>query len=205
MAILNLPTPPYAALEEGEHNVARPGDVLENPASGERIVFHTTAQDTDGALLRYEAEFTPRGIAARTHIHPQQEERHEVLEGTLGITVAGREVELGAGDVAVVPAGVPHRLWNIGREPVSALFELRPALRWETLYETAIGLARDGKVNRRGEPGLLQLAVLAQEYRNEVRLAWPPLAVQIALLAPLARLGALLGRRARYDRYSGPC
>jgi mannose-6-phosphate isomerase-like protein (cupin superfamily) len=184
--------------------VARAGDVLENPATGERIVFHTTAHDTGGELLRYKAEFMPRGIAARTHVHPQQEERHEVLEGTLGITVAGREVELHAGDVAVVPAGVPHRLWSIGREPVSALFELRPALRWETLFETAIGLARDGNVNRRGEPHLLQLAVLAREYQNEVHLAWPPLGIQRGLLAPLAWLGALLGNRARYDRYSGP-
>jgi mannose-6-phosphate isomerase-like protein (cupin superfamily) len=183
--------------------MARAGDVLENPATGERIVFRMTAQDTNGELLRYEAEFTPRGIATRMHVHPQQEERHEVLEGTLGITIAGQESELHAGEAAVVPAGIPHRLWKIGREPVSALFELRPALRWETLYETAIGLARDGKVNRRGEPRLLQLAVLAREYRNEVRLAWPPLGVQIALVAPLAWLGALLGCRARYDRYSG--
>ncbi len=184
--------------------MARPGDVLENPATGERIVFQATAGDTGGELLRYEATFTPRGIGAREHVHPRQEERHEVLSGTLGISVEGRDRRLHTGDVAVVSAGVPHRLWSAGGQPVSVLFEMRPALRWETLYETAIGLARDGKVNRHGEPRLLQLAVLAREYADEVHLASPPRAVQRALLAPLARLGALLGYRPRYERYSGP-
>src|SRR5712691_7749586 len=149
MAILTLTSPAateareHTARSEGERDVARPGDVLENPATRERIVFHATARDTDGELLRYEAEFTPRGIAARQHVHPQQEERHEVLAGSLGITVDGRARELHAGDVAVVSAGVPHRLWDTGSGSVNAVFELRPALRWETLFETAIGLARD--------------------------------------------------------------
>jgi mannose-6-phosphate isomerase-like protein (cupin superfamily) len=184
--------------------VARRGDVLENPATGERILFHATAEETGGELLRYEAVFTPRGIAARLHVHPRQEERHEVLAGILGMTVDGRAREVYAGDVVVVSAGVPHRLWDTGSGPVHAVFELRPALRWEALFETAVGLAREGRVNRHGEPTLLQLAVLAREYEDEVQLARPPLTVQRAALAPLARLGVLLGHRARYDRYSGP-
>src|SRR2546428_13226392 len=104
MAILNLPTPPYAVLEVGEHNVARPGDVLENPATGERNVFHTTAQDTDGELLRYEAVFTPGGSAARTHVHPEQVARQKLLEVKLGITGAGRGRRLEAGVVLAVRA-----------------------------------------------------------------------------------------------------
>jgi len=184
--------------------MARPGDVLENPATGERILFHATARETEGELLRYEAVFRPRGIASREHVHPRQEERHEGLSGTLGITVGGRARRLGPGEVAVVAPGVRHRIWSAGGEPVRAVFELRPALRWETLFETSIGLARDGKVNRRGEPRLLQLAVLARAYEEEVRLAWPPVVVQRTLVAPLALLGSLFGCRARYDRYSPP-
>src|SRR5207253_7936211 len=101
--------------------------------------FHAAARDTDGELLRYEALFIPRGIAAREHVHRRQEERHEVLAGTLGITVNGRPRRLEPGDVVVVSSGVPHRLWSTGTEPVHAVFELRPALRWETLFETAVG------------------------------------------------------------------
>ena len=60
--------------------MARAGDVLDNPATGERLTFLRTAADTGGEVLEYELEFVPRGFAARDHLHPAQEERHEVLE-----------------------------------------------------------------------------------------------------------------------------
>ena len=79
--------------------MARAGDVLENPATGDRLVFLRTASETGGEVLEYELEFVPRGFAVRNHLHPLQEERHEVLEGTLGIVVAGWQRRLGPGDV----------------------------------------------------------------------------------------------------------
>jgi len=71
--------------------VAHADEVLENPATGERVVFRQTAADTNGELLEYEFVFRPRGFVAATHVHPRQEERHEVLAGRLGIAVAGRK------------------------------------------------------------------------------------------------------------------
>jgi hypothetical protein len=180
--------------------VARAGDVLENPATGDRLVFLRTGADTNGEALEYDLEFTPGGFTVRDHLHPRQQERHEVLEGALGLVLEGRELELGPGDVEVVPAGTPHRLLSRGK--VRARFELRPALETEVLLETLFGLARDGKVNDRGEPGLLQLAVIFRDLADLGRPTKPPPAVQSAFLAPLAVLGRLRGYRSRYDRYS---
>ena len=45
--------------------MARAGDVLENPSSGDRLTFLRTAAETGGELLEYELEFVPRGFAAR--------------------------------------------------------------------------------------------------------------------------------------------
>ena len=39
--------------------MARAGDVLENPATGERLVFLRTAAETGGEVLEYELEFVP--------------------------------------------------------------------------------------------------------------------------------------------------
>jgi hypothetical protein len=56
----------------------------------------------------------------------------------------------------------------------------------------------DGHVNERGMPGLLQSAVLMNEYSDEFRLATPAYGVQRALFGVLAPLGRALGRPTRY-------
>jgi mannose-6-phosphate isomerase-like protein (cupin superfamily) len=183
--------------------VARTGETLENPGTGERLVFRKTAADTNGEALEYEIVFTPRGFGAQEHLHPRQQERHEVLEGELGIVVAGRELRLGPGDVEVVPPNTPHRLFAVGDKPVRAVFESRPALRSEQLAETLFGLGREGKLNANGNPNPLQLAVIGREFAEEGRATRPPAPIQALLLAPLAALGRLLGYRGIYARFSG--
>jgi mannose-6-phosphate isomerase-like protein (cupin superfamily) len=182
--------------------VARAGDVLENPASGDRLVFLQTAADTGGELLEYELEFVPRGFAVRDHLHPLQEERHEILDGSLGIVVAGRERTLGAGDVEVVPPATRHRVFKTQEAPIKARFALRPALESEVLLETLFGLARDGKVGPGGDPSPLQLAVIFSEFAELGRPPRPSPAIQRLLFAPLAALGRARGYRARYPQYS---
>jgi quercetin dioxygenase-like cupin family protein len=182
--------------------VARTGDVLENPVSGDRLVFLRTAAETGGEVLEYELTFVPRGFAVRDHLHPRQEERHEVLDGSLGIVVGGRARTLGAGDVEVVPPSTQHRIFSTRPEPLRARFALRPALESEVLLETLFGLARDGKVGSDGNPSLLQLAVIFDELGPLGRPVKPPPAVQKALFRPLAALGRARGYRARYPEYS---
>ena len=126
----------------------------------------------------------------------------QVLEGELGIVLAWRERRLGPGDVAVVPPGKPHRLFAVGDGPVRAVFESRPALRSAELAETLF-LGRDGKLNAKGNPNPLQLAVIGREFAEEGRATRPPAAVQRIMLAPLAALGRLLGYRGIYALYSG--
>ena len=182
--------------------MAHAGNVLENPATGELLVFLQTAAETGGELLEYELTFVPRGFAARKHLHPSQSERHEVLEGALGIVVGGHERRLGEGDVEDVPPSTPHRIFAVQEAPVRARFAIRPALESEVLLETLFGLARDGKVGANGEPSPLQLAVIFGEFADLGRPPSPPPAVQRALLAPLAALGRARGYKARYPEYS---
>ena len=178
--------------------MARAGQVLHNPATGERLKFIRTAGETGGEVLEYELEFVPRGFAVRDHLHPHQEERHEVLDGRLGIVVAGRAHELGSGDVETVPPATQHRIFALQEEPVRARFAIRPALESEQLLETLFALAEAGKVGRRGEPNPLRLAVIFDEFRELGRPPRPSPAVQRALLAPVAALGRAVGYRARY-------
>jgi hypothetical protein len=47
--------------------VPRSRDALENPATGERLLFLRTARETDGEVLEYELTLVPRGFAVRDH------------------------------------------------------------------------------------------------------------------------------------------
>jgi hypothetical protein len=92
-----------------------------------------------------------------------------------------------------VPPGTAHRIWNDADEELRAVVAFRPALRIEEAFEQLFGLAREGKIVALGLPGPLRLAVLGQEFEEEVYLAALPPALQRASANLLAPLGRLLG------------
>jgi quercetin dioxygenase-like cupin family protein len=176
----------------------RAGDAITNPVTGERLLFHRTASDTDGAFVLVEATVQPAGFVAAAHVHPHQSERFEVLEGTLGLRLGRRTLTARAGDTVTVPAGAAHRFWNAGDDEARFLCEVRPALAFEQLLETMFALAEDGKTNRKGMPNPLRLAVIAKAHFDVVRLPSPPVALQRLGLVAGAALGRALGYEATY-------
>jgi quercetin dioxygenase-like cupin family protein len=189
--------------------VAKAGDIIENPITGERITFLKTTQETNGELLRFEYVLPPE-FTISEHFHPHQEERHEVILGTLRGRVGGQERDYAEGERVVGPAGVPHAWRNpSSEEELRIISELRPALVFETIMETSFGLARDGKTTKKqGIPkNPLQLAVLVDETRGMFYSGRVPVPVQevfLALFGVVASVGRLLGYKARYPEYSGP-
>jgi quercetin dioxygenase-like cupin family protein len=188
--------------------MAKAGDLIENPATGERITFLQTTHETNGKLLRFEYVLPP-GFTTPEHVHPHQEERHEILSGMLRGRVGDQERDYGKGERVVGPAGVPHAWQNPSRdEQLRFVSELRPPLVFETILETTFGLARDGKTTKQGIPkNPLQLAVLVDETRGMFYSSRVPVAVQEAFLelfGVLASVGRLLGYKACYPEYSGP-
>jgi quercetin dioxygenase-like cupin family protein len=176
----------------------RAGDTIENPITGERIVFHRTSRETNGEAVVIECFLKPTGFVAATHLHPLQEERFQILAGRIGFTLDGQETIAGPGDRVLVDAGTAHRFWNAGDDEAHFVCEVRPALGFEQLLETMFALAADGKTNRKGLPNPLRLAVIARHHFDDVRLPFPPAWVQRLGLALGAPLGRLLGYTAAY-------
>ena len=87
--------------------MAYTGQTLENPASGERITFRQTAANTGGELLAIDLELPAnRRVPGGQHIHPKQEERFEVVEGTMRFRMGRERVVAGhEADVAEVVLG----------------------------------------------------------------------------------------------------
>jgi mannose-6-phosphate isomerase-like protein (cupin superfamily) len=180
-----------------------PGDVIENPVTGERLVFRKTSRETGGQAVVIETFVQPNGFVAAAHVHPSQEEQFEILRGSVGFKIGGKKLVAGPGQRLTVPAGTAHKFWNAGDDEAHFVCEIRPALQFEQLIETMFSLAADGKTNRKGMPNLLRLAVIANEHFDTVRLPFPPSFVQRMGLAVGAPLGRLFGYEATYASAAG--
>jgi len=179
--------------------VIRAGDTIENPVTGERLVFTATSAETCGEYVRFECFVEPSGFVAAAHLHPLQEELFEIVEGSITFKVNGQELPTRPGDRVLVPAGTRHQFWNAGDATARFMCEVRPALQFEQLIETMFSLAREGKTNAHGMPNPLRLAVIAHAHFDTVRLPFPPAWIQRVGLVLGSPLGRLLGYRASYE------
>src|SRR3954468_14201907 len=98
----------------------------ENPRTAERVDF---LRD-DGEVLEMALTWPRPGLRAAEHVHPEMEERYEVVAGRAAFRVGGAEREAGPGEVVVVPPGTPHLAWNPTEGEVRLRVEMRPPLRW---------------------------------------------------------------------------
>jgi mannose-6-phosphate isomerase-like protein (cupin superfamily) len=180
---------------------SRRGQVFINPVTGERAVLLTDPETHPDRSLVTHLFVRPGGRVAAPHLHPGATERFHVLAGRVGFLVGGRQSELEGGQWCEVPPGTAHDWWQIGDEEAQVLVEVTPGDRFTRLVGTTFGLARDGSVDARGLPHLLQAAVSLTAYRDTIVFTSPPPLVQRVLFGALAPLGRLLGKQPVYPEY----
>jgi quercetin dioxygenase-like cupin family protein len=181
--------------------VSRQGEVYENPVTGERSVVLTDPYEHPENVLVAHLFVAPGGRVALAHRHPNARERFHVLAGRVAFKIGGTERTLGPGDSAEVPVDTVHDWWQVGDEEASVVVEVAPGDRFVEMVGTFFGLARDGKVDRKGLPHPTQLAVTASAYRDTMIPASPPLAVQRLVFGILAPIGRAMGRQPTYQQY----
>ena len=178
------------------------GQTIENPVTGERITFHKTSRDTGGEYVLIEAAVAPGGGVA-SHVHPYQTEEFEILSGSVEFRNGGDKRVASEGDSVTVEPGTIHRFENVGPDEARFTTKVSPALEFESFLETMFALAADGKTNKKGMPGPLRLAVIAQHHFDVVRLPAVPHVLQRLALAPGALLGRAVGYTPTYEAVSG--
>jgi quercetin dioxygenase-like cupin family protein len=108
--------------------------VQERQLPRDRVIVLVSAEESAGALFRFEylaRDVTP---SPRDHIHTQQEERLEVIEGTLRCRVAGVEYALGKGEKITIAPGTPHAVWNDDPSGSRSIGEYRPAMNAQAMF-----------------------------------------------------------------------
>ncbi|MGB3437635.1 MAG: cupin domain-containing protein [Actinophytocola sp.] len=185
--------------------VVRRGEVYENPACGERVVIRVGNDVTNGERILWDLYLEPGGAVVGEHYHPSIEERFTLLEGKLGVRLAGRtQIVDRIGASVLAPANTPHYWWNASDEPARILVEVRGASeRFEQMvFRQLFSLAQDGSTNAEGMPNLWQTAVTALEFEDVMRFSKPPWFLQrliFKVLSPIARLRGYEGYYAKYQ------
>ncbi len=183
-------------------------DVISDPVTGQAIVFRErTADRVAGELFVRSGGFVPM------HVHRSQWERFEGVSGALRFRIGFQQRTVGPGDVVVVQPATAHGLRNVGPSIAHFLIELTPPRRGEEGLRALFGLQRDGRVfglqrdgrvrvTRFAARPLLQVAVLFDEYLDEVHLPLVPFGVQLLAFRALATLGRRRGYRSEFSEYA---
>lgn len=108
--------------------------VSDRPVTRDRVIVLKSAEETAGEFFR--CEYIARVVSAppRDHIHTHQEERLEVVEGTVRCRVAGKEYTLGPREVMIIAPGTPHAVWNEDRGGSRSISEYRPAMNAQAMF-----------------------------------------------------------------------
>ena len=103
--------------------IVRASEVPAGPAG----MIRAGGADTDGRF-DFLVSVVPFAAGPPLHVHDEQEDIFLVLDGVLTVQVGDELVELGPGDFASVPPGVPHTFSNTNpqQQPVRAVNVMAP-------------------------------------------------------------------------------
>lgn len=94
---------------------------------------HLTITSSTPELLAMEVVWTEAGHLPPAHFHRSQDERFEVLEGSLTAIIDGVERTIDVGESFDVPRGAVHQM-SAAVASTRAIWEVRPALRTEDFF-----------------------------------------------------------------------
>jgi quercetin dioxygenase-like cupin family protein len=181
--------------------MAYPGKVISNSKTGQSIKFIKTGKETNGQLLEMVSNFKAHSVEPVQHYHPYQQEDFIILSGELSVRMNDEIKVLKQGKTLHIPINVAHSMWNNSNTDAIVNWKVRPAMDTEYLLETGTGLANDGKVNDKGMPNILQVALMANKFSNVYRLTKPPYLLQKVLFILLTPIAYLMGFKPMYKKY----
>lgn len=168
---------------------------------GEILTFERLVSTPDGDRLEVRVVAQPQS-GPPMHVHWQQEEGLTVVSGRIGYQMAGEEPRyVEAGESAVFPAGVAHRWWAEGDQPVHATGYVLPA---NNMVYFLSEIYRSMRASGSGKPNDFDAAFLLHKYRSEFAMIdIPPFVIRFVF--PMLRLaGKVTGRFKKFERGPDP-
>jgi quercetin dioxygenase-like cupin family protein len=175
---------------------------IENPVTGERMVFLRSCRATGGQCVEVQFDLPPGAAGSPLHYHRRLHETFEVSSGSLEMTVGRRAAPraVAPGELVIVPPGTPHAFRNASADWVTFTSVVTPAGQFERFLRAWYGLAQHGLVGATGMPRNPFYLALALHYAD---FAFPdvPDRVQRIVVGSLAGLARLTGAERQLDRH----
>jgi quercetin dioxygenase-like cupin family protein len=93
---------------------------------GDNQNIKLTGEDTNGQYTLIEQNNEP-GIGIPPHVHENEDEVFQVLEGQVEMSIGDKMTTLNAGDIIFCPKGVPHSWKIVGQEKARSMLSIFPA------------------------------------------------------------------------------
>ena len=121
--------------------MTRPVRTIDDPLTGQHLNFLESGVETNGRSLRAEVRLEPGGFVPR-HLHLRQDERIEILGGSIRYRTRGEDRIMGPGDSAAVPRRRIHRVANAGPGEAVFVLDVRPARHIEQTMRSMFAVGR---------------------------------------------------------------
>ena len=123
---------------------------------GDNQNIKLTGKDTNRQFTLIEQHNKP-GVGIPPHVHENEDEVFQVLEGQVEMMVGGKIATLNAGDLIFCPKGVPHSWKVIGDQNARAMLSIFPA-GLENMFEELAQLPA-------GPPDLKKVGEICGKYK----------------------------------------
>jgi quercetin dioxygenase-like cupin family protein len=177
-----------------QRRTPKAGDIITNPVHGETVRFLEVGSATTVTRLELTAE--PQASGPPAHIHPRSYERFEVLSGAVWLKSGREERAVEAGEKVTVPPGSTHTWHNHTDDLAVVLVEIDPGYGAAQFFEDWYKLARDGRLNSKGDTSFLQSMAIFHPHIGDL-MAVP--GVPLGLQKALGRSFGWVARRRGYE------
>lgn len=142
------------------------------------------------------------GAGPPMHVHYKQAESLTVVSGRIGVQELGKEpTEHGPGATVTFRAGVAHKFWAAGNEPLRCTGWIQPAHNIE-YFLTEIYAST--KASGKGRPGDFEGAYLGLRYKSEFDILEVPAFVRKVIFPITVFFGKLAGKHRKYAEAPEP-
>jgi quercetin dioxygenase-like cupin family protein len=141
---------------------------IENKLTGQTIVFLSESGEKDELVMKM--SYNRKGTPPPMHYHPCQEEHFTILSGKLKLTMDGSSKKLEEGEGFIVPANMPHTMWNGSEGFTEVKWVVRPALHTAAFFREAFELSNLQWAKGKTELHWKDKIRLAYLFRKEIRL-----------------------------------